>query len=429
MTDLSAQQNNWNFPTKFITRFLCCYFLLYISASFYFLPFLEFLVNAINELWQTIIPWIASSIFHLKKPITIFSNGSGDTTYDYFFVLVLFLLSVAGAVVWTLVDRKRINYNKLYFWLTLIVCYYLAFYMITYGLAKVFKSQFPFPGPSRLIQPYGHSSPMGLAWTFMGYSKMYNLYTGGAEVLAGVLLLFRKTRMLGSLVTIAVMSNIVAMNFSYDIPVKLFSTHLMLMGVFILAPDIKRLINFFFTNKLIPPPIRWRPVFQRRGRIVATTLKTLFVGYIVFAMVKDSADTMARYAGENPPLYGIYNVETFVVNNDTLAPMQTDTTRWKQLIAGGYKGFPQASVKMMDDSLRRYTFTPDTTNSTVLMHIASDASSTYKFAYSYPDPQHFLLQGKYKEDSVKILFKIIELDKFLLVNRGFHWINEAPYNR
>ena len=175
---------------------------------------------------------IPSNILQLKKPVTVFTNGSGDTTFDYLFVLTIFLLSLIGAVVWTAIDRKRTSYKKLYFWLSLIVCYYLAFYMITYGLAKVFKSQFPFPGPARLLQPYGDSSPMGLAWTFMGYSKMYNLYTGGAEVLAGILLLFRKTRMLGSLVTVAVMSNIVAMNFSYDIPVKLFSTHLMLIEMF-----------------------------------------------------------------------------------------------------------------------------------------------------------------------------------------------------
>jgi hypothetical protein len=42
-------------------------------------------------------------------------------------------------------------------------------------------------GGDRLLKPYGESSPMGLLWTFMGYSTGYNLFTGGAEALGGLL--------------------------------------------------------------------------------------------------------------------------------------------------------------------------------------------------------------------------------------------------
>lgn len=42
--------------------------------------------------------------------------------------------------------------------------------MVAYGMFKISPSQFPAPGLSRLVQPYGDSSPMGLLWTFMGVS-------------------------------------------------------------------------------------------------------------------------------------------------------------------------------------------------------------------------------------------------------------------
>jgi hypothetical protein len=50
-------------------------------------------------------------------------------------------------------------------------------------------------------------------------------------VVGGALLLFRRTTTAGALVLIAVLTNIVTLNFSCDVPVKLFSSHLLLMAV------------------------------------------------------------------------------------------------------------------------------------------------------------------------------------------------------
>jgi len=63
--------------------------------------------------------------------------------------------------------------------------------------------------------------------TFMGASTPYNVFTGASEMLAGVLLFFPTTTLLGALLAMAVMTQVVALNFCYDVPVKLFSTHLL----------------------------------------------------------------------------------------------------------------------------------------------------------------------------------------------------------
>jgi hypothetical protein len=52
-------------------------------------------------------------------------------------------------------------------------------------------------------------------------------------------LLFRKTKTFGSLVCITVLMNIVAMNFCYDVPVKLFSSNLLLMAKLLVSCTTK----------------------------------------------------------------------------------------------------------------------------------------------------------------------------------------------
>ena len=43
------------------------------------------------------------------------------------------------------------------------------------------------------------------------------------------------------------------LNFAYDVPVKLFSLHLLSMAIFIVVPDAKRLLNIFLLNKATVP--------------------------------------------------------------------------------------------------------------------------------------------------------------------------------
>jgi hypothetical protein len=68
-----------------------------------------------------------------------------------------------------------------------------------YGAAKVFKSQFPDPPASRLLEPLGEMSPMGLLWSFMGASEAYTVFGGLAETIPAILLMFGRTTLLGAL--------------------------------------------------------------------------------------------------------------------------------------------------------------------------------------------------------------------------------------
>lgn len=251
--EIISVSQEWTNTKLAIIRFLVVYFVAYIF------PFPLDLIPYGGILWKSFSDFAFSQVETISKSFQgsdyaglVRPNGSGDTTYNYIQVFFFLITALVIAAIWSVADRKkRLDYHRLFFWFLILLRYYLALMMISYGLAKVFKTQFPFPSPLRLTQPYGDSSPMGLLWTFMGYSTAYNVFTGLGEFVGGVLLFFRRTTMLGALIVIVVMSNVVALNFTYDVPVKLFSIHLLLMAFIILTPDLPRIIHFFLTRQPI----------------------------------------------------------------------------------------------------------------------------------------------------------------------------------
>lgn len=435
----ASRQQNWTPIQKIAFRFFCCFFLIYIFpfplGSF---PFINEIISvskkisewygapfqAYNDMWHAIIPWVGKNILSIKTPITIFTNGSGDTTYDYVLLLTHFCLAILACTLWSLLDRKRKSYSRAYYWLRVIIRYYLGAVMLGYGFAKVFHLQMSFPYLSQLVQPFGDKSPMGLAWSFFGYSKGYSAFTGWSEVIGGFLLFFRRTTLLGSVVVALVMLNVAVINYCFDVPVKLYSSMLFLMAVFLLAPDIKRLLNVFVFHRPVLPRAFLPMLSSKRMRIVRLLMKTLFIASVLFSNINDSLTSQKTYGDQRklPPLHGIYNTETVVRNNDTLLPLLTDSTQWKQLIVQreGY-----AQVRMMNDSLKRYEFTVNDTTKTIMAVLGSDTS---RLSYK-TDSSLLSLWGRMGKDSVYMRMRKYDVQKFRLVNRGFNWINEYPYNR
>ncbi|KAA9357576.1 DoxX family protein [Larkinella humicola] len=422
----------WNPAQKLVFRFFFAYFLLYVFPfPLSNVPGSYFLTSSYNDVWHTLVPWVGRTILHLPNEITVFPNGSGDTTFNYVQLFCLVVLAFAATLVWSVLDRNRPNYHTLLYGLLVLLRYYLAITMFTYGFAKVFKTQFPFPGITRLMEPYGYSSPMGLAWTFMGYSTVYNWFTGLGEVIGGALLLFRKTTALGAIILVAVIGNIVAINFCFDVPVKLYSSNLLLMALFILTTDGRRLMNVLWLNR--PAPALDLTPFRtsRRWRIGRIIFKTLAISFVLYGQTYGGFITAKQYGDHAPkhPLYGLYQVETFARNGDTLAPMLTDTTRWRQVMVGGYKSYPTLTIRYMNDSLRNYAFEPDTAKLQAILYARSDTAHKYRLTYQQPDTNSLILAGSNQIDSIYIRLKKQDIRQFLLVNRGFHWINEYPMNR
>jgi hypothetical protein len=127
--------------------------------------------------------------------------------------------------------------------------------------------------------------------------------------------------------------------------------------------------------------------------------------------------------------HGIFNVLTFVKNRDTLAPLLTDTMRWRRLVVNEVGDAAFASVKGMNDSARSYVFKLESPAARIAMYRSADTTRKYYFNYAFIGKDSLQLQGQWKGDSVSIILKKYDLNDFILVNRGYHWINEAPFQR
>ena len=426
----------WTTGRKIGLRFFIVFFLLYIFANPNgVIPFTESISTWCIQPLQHIIPWFAAHVLHLSKPITIFTNGSGDTTYDYVTLLFVTITAVLGCIAWTLLDRRRTTYDSLQYWLLVVIRYYLAATMLEYGIIKVIKLQFPYPDLNRLLEPYGHSSPMGLAWTYMGYSQGYNYFAGLAEATAGLLLLFRRTTAAGALLAFVVASHIMAMNYCFDIPVKLLSTMMVAMALYILyaSGNIRRFTAFLFGNKTVgldtiqPPAIRKRSLF-----ITLRVIKFMLAAYIFLGILYNAIQGRSEYGEGAPkiPLRGIYSTRIFLRNKDTLAALQTDTYRWKRLVVDGSQLYPYATILKMDESpAAYYSVNSDTVRHTLAIRSYSDTTESYNLSYRFPTPDSLVLTGILKKDSLFITAKKMGEKDFLLMNRGFHFISEYPFNR
>ncbi|UYQ95023.1 hypothetical protein MKQ68_07940 [Chitinophaga horti] len=413
----------WTYGEMFALRFCTVFFV------FYIIPFPLDIIPGVEVLWETImqhlVPWVAQAVLHVE--ITVFENGSGDTTYNYVEILLMFSTALIAASLWSLLDRRRWSYHALHYWLRVLVRYYLAYNMFRYGFIKVFHLQMGTPYLTQLIQPFGDKSPMGLAWSYMGFSPGFSAFTGWAEVLAGALLLYRRTVTIGAMVGIVVTINIMAVNYFFDVPVKLFSTTLFLMSVFLLVPDLQRLANMLLFNKPVEPKVFQTHIKQQWLKVVLMTCKGLYISFGIFMLLEMGASGVRKYGDRRtkPPLWGIYDAYLVVRNGDTIPPLRTDYTRWNRIVLD-FNDW--ATVYFTNDSMKGFSFEVDTLKHTAVVYTpdAPDYKSTLHYIAK---GDSLTLTGKYFNDSILISFTRRDHRSFQLMNRGFHWINEYPYNR
>ncbi len=417
----------WGLATRIAFRFVCSYFFLYIFPfPLEYIPFVDKIGGPYQNLLHALATWVGKHVFGVE--ITVFTNGSGDTTYDYMVAFCFAVLAAAAALVWTLLDRKRANYTRLHEWLRIYVRFFLAVSMVSYGAYKVIPSQFPSPSIDRLLQPFGDASPMGLLWTFIGASRAYEFFSGAAEMLGGLLLLGRRTVLLGALVCIGVVGNVVMLNFSYDVPVKLYSSHLLLMAIFLVLPDARRLADFFLFNRPAKPAeIRplFRNVWLNRGALACRTF--LLLGIAGFAL-SQSYEGMQEYGDEapKPPLYGIWNVEELMVDGQVRPPLITDEGRWQRVIFN----YPQTvAVQLMNQHRVRYGLNLDAQKQLLELTKRDDPKWKAALTYKHTGPGLLALAGTLDGKKIQARLRREAKPDFLLVDRGFHWINEYPFNR
>jgi len=458
METTSTPSSTWKSYQKTGFRFALIFFLLFIilvdwSANPVF-SYFYYYGNLANVL-DGIIAWVGHDLFQIPYVIVSPYDGEhNDRTYVYLLYFTIGVIAFVGTIIWSLLDRKRPSYNHLYYWFTVIIRYYLAFTMFLFGLYKFFRVQFPDLGFYTLTGQLGDMSPMHLAWAFLGYAHGYNVFMGIAEC-AGLLLLFRRTTTFGAILVMGALANVIAVNFSFDVHAKMYPVALFAIALFLVLKDARRIILFFFTGKAVSLPIIPAPVFPKRWmHTLKTVIKILVIAYFLVGQVINNIG-YKKYAEEskqaNAPFSGIYDVDFFIVNGDTIPA--DNPSRWQQLIIGDQM---LDAVRLQGDSIAFLSLKSEKKemlasgnptqlhrNRQIIYNELGNTDDTYqkmdsvlvarqmasRFQFELTDSTTLFLRGTIKNDSVYIIARRqpIDINDFRLMKRRFHWVNEASY--
>ena len=265
--------------------------------------------------------------------------------------------------------------------------------------------------------------PLGaLLWTFMRMSQPYVVLAGLAEVIPGLMLCFRRTAMLGAALAVPVVANVFILDSFYGVPVRLFSGALLATALGLLAPEGRRLFTFFLLRRPVSAPTKGFTLPKPWMRRVAWGLKLLVpVAALVFFGRNAWERRQAFFARSMPAaLYGVYDVESFVVNGVERPPLTTDASRWRRVVASRYGAY---RVEYMDE--RQEGFRHPYDEATHHLVLASwDESSKGDFSLSWPEADLLAMQGEWNGHPTTIGLRRIPTPDFLLPKHPLPWVSE-----
>lgn len=361
--------------------------------------------------------------------------------------LIVALIALVGAAIWSVADKQRQSYPQLYYWSRVLVRYRLALGLIAYGIYKAFQLQLPYPPLSNLLTNYGDFYSWKIYYQTTGISPKYETFLGVVEILAGFLLLYRRTVTFGAGLIIGFMGNIVAVNFYYGLGEQSYSLLLVLFAVYLFAQDVPRLYQLLVSEKLAVAGKVIGPVFRGNLKRLKVATQALTLIFIVFLGVK-------AYGGRQPAAYklprtpglseaaGRYLVTEYIVNGDTIPYSKSHPSRWQEVI---FEEWATLSVKSnrpviidksngegyYEDDIDRnyelagiagrhfYHYDQDTVNHRLLLQNKNSHHRDEVFTLDYQRPADSIitLSGRISPtDSVHITLQ--RMDKKYLMNEG-----------
>jgi uncharacterized membrane protein YphA (DoxX/SURF4 family) len=440
-TETPQAEVRWSLARRIGFRFLFSYLVLFFltGQEIANVPGTGLLVEKYTAFWHVIAVWVGRHLFHIQYEIVMNGMGSGDTTFRWILLPCYLALAAVAAAVWSVLDRRRTEYRRLWAWLRLLLRFTVGVAMIIYGVSKVIPMQMPAPSLFTLQQRVGDLTPMRLLWTFIGSSPAYETFTGLAELAGGVLLLVPRTTLLGALICAADMTMVFMLNLCYDVPVKIMSFHYLLMSLLLVAPEVPRLFDLFIRN---------RPVAPSRGEPALFTSRLLDRGvqaaFFLFGLVMIGLglyEIVPFYRERNPPhppLYGIWSVEEFQADGRVVPPF-TEPESWRRVSFQSVASMGTTmGVEQMIGKRQSYTFTLDQAQTRLTLHKTQrdekgmpvlDANKNPKtvpgwqaeLAVAKPEPDVLVLEGLLDGRRTRA-----KLRKVPLLGRSFHWIIDPP---
>lgn len=412
----SNSSSEWKDYQKIALRFFVIYFVIQavpLDWKFY------------REIFS--LQWNVYDLFSLTKYAPQFFSLTGYGNW-----LVAAVIAAIGTAVWIKVEKKEVNYETLYYWLRVILRYRLAIGIIGYGFIKLFPLQIPYPSLSNLHTNYGDFFAWKIYFHTVGITQGYEIFLGSVEILAGVLLFFRRTVTFGAGLIIGFVGNVLAANIAYDAGEQVYSAYLVVIAAFLFVYDVPRLYNLL-ANEKYTIANKFKPVFTEKWLVnTRLALKSAFVLFVVVYEIT----TYANY--ENDPYkipkttglknsYGFYNVRQFIFNKDTIPYSTTNPNRWQNVV---FEKWATVSIKIARPIKLDLSYGDDYHEKDIDRNYESaGVGGRHYYAYQADTVNHtLLLENKNKNHAgEKYNLTYTQLNDSTIVVRGVSEKNDSIY--
>lgn len=367
-------------------------------------------------------------------------NYAGFT--GWFWAVVLGLLSAA---IWTSYDKKfALVEDYWYYGLRVLLRYRLAAALLSYGSILLFAVQTPPPALSDLHTRYGFFLPWRIYYDSLAVSSAgYGPTLGFIEIVGGLLLLFRRTALIGAGIAAFLLINIVLANFAYELGDQTISVYLLLISFVLIAYDAPRLYQLLFREKKTLAD-RFDPGFRGKWATVRLVLKGLFVVFfIAYASLLFKSHLFDKWPYPDTPglegAEGFYDVRHFNLNGTDRPYSLVDSVRWEDVVFEKWNtvsvnvnrsvpiNYTRPSIAYQGTGIERvyenlgngerlfYTYEVNGDHLTFVNK--NDANDVYAFDLRRPATGQIVLEGKDHLGN-KLLIQLNRVDKKYLLNLG-----------
>ncbi|WP_040537049.1 DoxX family protein [Gordonia namibiensis] len=424
-----APPRTWSPAKKVVFRFTFTYTALFCltfaQITFVFVGVAGNLLPDSAILWQMralspVMEWVGRNVFGVDAVLHV-DSGSGDQTAIWIYLFLIAVVAAVGTLLWSIVDRRRPDYARLWSWTTLYLRLALGGQMLFYGFAKVIPSQMGPPPLAALLEPFGDFSPASVLWLQVGSSPIYEMLLGSVEVIGGLLLFWTRTATLGAIVSFVAMVQVFILNMTFDVPVKILSFHLVVFSLILLAPQMRNLLDLFVFGRsahpVDPPALFTRDKLNRWAAGVQVVLGI----WVAIGAAQTSWTGYQEYGAgaPKPELYGIWSVQDFRVDGRPVPPLMTDENRWQRIVfdIGG-----ATTLQMMNGAL--VPVPAEIADGTMQMQ-----QPLASLTIDRPDNDTLVLSGDLDGTPTTIVAHRLDHDAMTLRGRGFNWVQDEPYFR
>jgi ABC-type multidrug transport system fused ATPase/permease subunit len=307
----------------------------------------------------------------------------------------LVVITFIAAVIYLTIRKRKGSFTTettFAFWQG-VIRYFIAMDMVMFALQKVFHMQFVVP-LGVLDNPFSSLDGEQLVWAFFGKFYEFTVIIACMQATGAVLLLFRRTSLLGVIVLLPIFLNILLLDWFYNlgIGVNIYITLLSIATIYLLLLEYSRLKEFFFIAKSHLPVIEFKTSFRKNAiRLSAILIPVLLMSFYHFPKTY-------------PEIIGKYWVKSYTINNIPQDTTCHDSVLTKVFIDNS--DFVLEYGNYQKRSIGSYNYKPQTRQIKVIWRYAATLHDTlYSEIAVGTTPDSKVLRGRMGKQIFKIEIK------------------------